>query len=213
MLRNTRNASDTDESCDDLCRRLLLTGAAKQVLALTAAPTPQRGPTARKTNRLPDWPALDPAPQMSSTAWRLEQRDECGVLKLPNSSRLVNVPEPARPRGTPYVPPASSEQLLRLKIAGGMCLVSKEMPLAQADALLRLDTAPGYRQAASLLVPIAQMDPHEAASVRAFALAMLFADYRATGAEVEADALLVEPNRLERVPLAAGLPLPHLVTP
>ncbi len=77
---------------------------------------------------------------MSGTAWRLEQRDECGVLKLPNSSRLVNVPEPARPRGTPYVPAASSEQLLRLKIAGGMCLVGEEMPLAQADALLAYGT-------------------------------------------------------------------------
>lgn len=77
--------------------------------------------------------------------------------------------------------------------------------LAQADALLRLDTAAGYRQAASLLVPIAEMDEHEAASVRAFALAMLFADYRASGAEAEAEALLVAPSRLERMPPHAHL--------
>jgi hypothetical protein len=77
--------------------------------------------------------------------------------------------------------------------------------LARADALLRLDTAAGYREAASLLEPLAEIDPDEAASVRAFALAMLFADYRAAEAEAEADALLVAPGRADAVPAHAHL--------
>jgi hypothetical protein len=77
--------------------------------------------------------------------------------------------------------------------------------LARADALLRLDTSAGYREAASLLDPLAQLDPSEAASVRAFALAMLFADYRAAEAEADAEALLVAPMRAEVVPPYAHL--------
>lgn len=77
--------------------------------------------------------------------------------------------------------------------------------LARADVLLRLDTAAGYRQAASLLEPLAQLDPSEAASVRAFALAMLFADYRAAELEPEAEGLLVGPGRADAVPAHASL--------
>jgi hypothetical protein len=77
--------------------------------------------------------------------------------------------------------------------------------LARADVLLRLDTAAGYREAASLLEPLAQLDPSEAASVRAFALAMLFADYRASDVEGEAEALLVGPGRADVVPAYASL--------
>ncbi|HEY6099804.1 MAG TPA: hypothetical protein VIW03_10265 [Anaeromyxobacter sp.] len=77
--------------------------------------------------------------------------------------------------------------------------------LAKADRLLRLDTSSGYREAASLLEPLAQMDPSEAASVRAFALAMLFADYRASELEPEIEALLVGPGRAEAVPGHAHL--------
>jgi hypothetical protein len=77
--------------------------------------------------------------------------------------------------------------------------------LARADALLRLDTAAGYREAASLLEPLAELDAVEAASVRAFALAMLFADYRAADLEAEADALLVGPGRADPVPTHAHL--------
>ena len=76
--------------------------------------------------------------------------------------------------------------------------------LARADALLRLDTAAGYREAASLLEPLAAMDPLDAASVRAFALAMLFADYRAD-VEGEVEGLLVAPGRAPVVPPHAHL--------
>jgi hypothetical protein len=77
--------------------------------------------------------------------------------------------------------------------------------LSQADALLRLDTGTGYRKAASLLEPIAQLDPMQGGSVRAFALAMLFADYRDAEAEAQADNLLVTPGRAEVVPVHANL--------
>lgn len=80
-----------------------------------------------------------------------------------------------------------------------------EAALTQADALLRLDTAAGYRQAASLLEPIAQLDPIQGASVRAFALAMLLADYRQADVEGEIENLLVAPMRAENVPPHAHL--------
>jgi hypothetical protein len=77
--------------------------------------------------------------------------------------------------------------------------------LTQADALLRLDTAAGYRDAAYKLQPIAQLDPIVGASVRAFALGMLFADYRQADAEGEIENLLVAPGRAEVVPAHAHL--------
>jgi hypothetical protein len=80
-----------------------------------------------------------------------------------------------------------------------------EAALTQADALLRLDTAAGYRQAATLLEPIAVLDPMAGASVRAFALAMLFADYRQAEVEPEIENLLVAPMRVESVPAHAQL--------
>lgn len=77
--------------------------------------------------------------------------------------------------------------------------------LPKAEALLRLDTAAGYRGAADLLQPLAKLDPLEAASMRAFALAMLAADYRDADAEPRAEALLVEPGRADTVPAYANL--------
>jgi hypothetical protein len=77
--------------------------------------------------------------------------------------------------------------------------------LTQADALLRLDTAAGYRDAAFKLQPIAQLDPITGASVRAFALSMLFLDYRQAESEAEIESLLVAPGRAEVVPAHASL--------
>jgi hypothetical protein len=77
--------------------------------------------------------------------------------------------------------------------------------LARALPLVELDTAAGYREAANVLEPVARLDPLEAASVRAFALAMLFADYRDADAEARAEALLVEPSRAGTVPVWANV--------
>ncbi len=75
---------------------------------------------------------------------------------------------------------------------------------ARADALLRLDTHAGYQQAARLLEPLARLDPIGAGARRAFALAMLFADYREPAAN-EAETFLVEPGRAREVPEEAQL--------
>jgi hypothetical protein len=102
--------------------------------------------------------------------------------------------------------------LVALVIGGGLLAYRAhhrrkvvEAALSQADALLRLDTAAGYRQAATLLEPIAQLDPMQGASVRAFALAMLFADYRQADVEAEVENLLIAPMRSENVPPYAQL--------
>ena len=77
--------------------------------------------------------------------------------------------------------------------------------IAQAEKLLDLDTADGYRRAADLLAPLAQLGPLEAGSARAFALSMLAADYRDAKAETEANALLVLPGRAKALPRYAAL--------
>lgn len=77
--------------------------------------------------------------------------------------------------------------------------------VTRAEQLMRLDTADAYRKAADLLAPHAQLDPLRAGSARAFALAMLAADYRDTRAESEANALLVIPGRADAIPPHAAL--------
>jgi hypothetical protein len=77
--------------------------------------------------------------------------------------------------------------------------------IAQAEASMLLDTAEGYRKAADLLEPLAKLDPVEAGSARAFALAMLSADYHDRRAEVTARELLVVPSRADSVPRYASL--------
>jgi tetratricopeptide (TPR) repeat protein len=82
--------------------------------------------------------------------------------------------------------------------------------IARAEELMRQDTATGYRQAAELLRPLAEADPLQSASARAFALSMLAADYRDAQAEAEAEALLVAPSRAEEIPPHATLALAAL---
>jgi hypothetical protein len=77
--------------------------------------------------------------------------------------------------------------------------------MAIADAALRLDTAAGFRKAADILEPLAKLDPQEAASMRAFALAMLASDYRQAALSGEAEALIAAPGRAENVPVWADL--------
>lgn len=77
--------------------------------------------------------------------------------------------------------------------------------LAQAERVMLLDTAESYRKAADLLAPLAKLDPLEAGSMRAFALAMLACDYRDTQAEEEANRLLVVPGRADPMPRYASL--------
>jgi hypothetical protein len=77
--------------------------------------------------------------------------------------------------------------------------------IAQAEQLIRLDTAHGFRLAAELLEPLAKIDPVEAGSARAFALAMLASDYNDRRAEVAARELLIAPSHASSVPRYASL--------
>ncbi len=77
--------------------------------------------------------------------------------------------------------------------------------MAIAETALRLDTAAGYRKAADTLEPLARLDPRDAASMRAFALAMLASDYRESDLGGEAEALITAPGRAESVPTYANL--------
>jgi hypothetical protein len=77
--------------------------------------------------------------------------------------------------------------------------------LDRASSLLRVDTAAGYRDAAALLEPLAAMDPVRAGGVRAYALAMRFADYRDAAAGSQADALLAAARRDAELPVEAHL--------
>ena len=74
-----------------------------------------------------------------------------------------------------------------------------------AEASIRLDTAAGYRKAADMLEPLGKLDPHEAASMRAFALAMLASDYRERELGAEAEALIAVPAAAGTVPAWADL--------
>ena len=131
VLRNTRSARDTDNPCDDLCQRLLLSGAVKRVLAATAAPLASR----RKWSLTP-WPDLNPDGAMEGTAWRLEKRDDCPDVASLRSLRPVRMPSVKHSRGTLYVAPVQPVQLLRLKIASGTCLIGEPQKLSVADAVL-----------------------------------------------------------------------------
>lgn len=77
--------------------------------------------------------------------------------------------------------------------------------LAKVRELMYPDTHAGYRDAARLLLPLVEIDPVEAGSARAFALAMLQADYRDQKAGAEAESLLVAPDRATVVPPPANL--------
>jgi hypothetical protein len=76
---------------------------------------------------------------------------------------------------------------------------------AQALAQMRQDTYQGFRAAADLLEPLAQLDPHDAAALRAFALAMLYADYRDEKRAAEAESLLAPSERADKIPPHAYL--------
>jgi tetratricopeptide (TPR) repeat protein len=80
-----------------------------------------------------------------------------------------------------------------------------EVGLDRAELALASDTASGYREAAKLLEPLTDIDPINAGSMRAFACAMLAADYRDEGLSETAKLLLVRPGRAPEVPPYAYL--------
>jgi hypothetical protein len=152
-------------------------------------------------------PALDPPRDLTDDPDAYEAPPDLSETQVGGSEADV---EPRRPRSAALRLAALIAVVLA--VAGGLLAYRAHhrgkvlaQGLARAEALLRLDTSVGYRDAASLLEPLAQMDPAEAGSVRAFALAMLIADYRAADLEPQVDALLVAPGRAEVVPAHAHL--------
>jgi hypothetical protein len=135
VMRNTRSARDTDNPCDDLCQRLLLSGAVKRVLSVTAAP-----PDSARSTRLTPWPALTPYTNMEGTVWRLEKRESCADAGPPRLLRPVRMPAVRRSKGVRLGAPIQPLQLLRLKIARGTCLVGEVQGLSAADAVLAYGT-------------------------------------------------------------------------
>jgi tetratricopeptide (TPR) repeat protein len=78
--------------------------------------------------------------------------------------------------------------------------------VARAEQLIRSDTWLGYQEAATLLgLRAARVDRLGAGSLRAFALAMLAADYRDEASADAARAVIGEAERAERVPPQAEL--------
>jgi tetratricopeptide (TPR) repeat protein len=140
-----------------------------------------------------------------------------------DDERLTTDEEELSLAGTPPERPASRARgsgPLRIAIALGVVILAGagllvyrghhrravlEAGLAEAGRLVALDTAAGYREAARKLEPLAGLDPLRAGSLRAFALGMLFADYRVAAAERDAEALLVVPGRASEVPPEANL--------
>lgn len=83
--------------------------------------------------------------------------------------------------------------------------------MARAKQLVRSDTWLGYHEAAALLgVRAARIDPLDAGSLRALALAMRSLDYRDPAAAPEASEALVEPARAANVPVDAQLAMAAL---
>lgn len=148
--------------------------------------------------------------------------DPDGLADLTDDSGAYEIPDELTEVGGDEAPPKRpprSTALVLAAVAAGVLLVGASLlvyrahhrtkvlgeGLARAEALLRLDTAAGFREAASLLEPLVQLDPVGVASVRAFALGMLVADYRGVELEGEAERLLVRPGRADVVPAHAHL--------
>ncbi|HET8733161.1 MAG TPA: hypothetical protein VFM45_05245 [Anaeromyxobacteraceae bacterium] len=126
------------------------------------------------------------------------------------------VPPPA---GRPPAPRSSSRVVQLVALAGVAIVVlaavllyrahHRREVLAQgmtrARELMRTDTWSGYRSAAQVLEPLVAIDAMEAGALRAFALAMLAADYRDEAGGAEAERLLDAPERAAEIPPAASL--------
>ena len=175
--------------------------------------------TGRAAGRYPSRAPLDPARDAQDPTLPTKRRSPpTPPPRTTSRTRSPRSSPTSASGGGPGRPPRSlalklaAVGALALVVGGGLLAYRAhhrrkvvEAALSQADALLRLDTAAGYRQAASLLEPIAQLDPMSGASVRAFALAMLFADYREGDAEAEVENLLVVPGARRDVPPHAQL--------
>ena len=121
-------------------------------------------------------------------------------------------PRPPSPRRISRSVQAGAAVVLVLLVVGAALVYRShhrhqvlEKGLARAREKIHDDTYRGYRAAADLLEPLVAIDPLEAGSLRAFALAMLATDYRDEQAGQVAEGLLVVPERATEVPPAANV--------
>jgi tetratricopeptide (TPR) repeat protein len=127
---------------------------------------------------------------------------------------------PGEPGGVPPPPRAGSSRTVQMVALIGVLIVALAAALlyrahhrrqvlakgmARASELLRSDTYAGYLAASQVLEPLVAIEPVEAGSLRALALAMLAADYRDERAGAEAERLLDAPERAAEVPPPASL--------
>src|SRR5512142_1468839 len=97
--------------------------------------------------------------------------------------RMEQSERPRRPLG-PILKLAGAAVAVLALLVAGLAFQSHRrkqavsVGLGKAEAALAVDTAAGYREASRLLEPLADIDPIEAGAARAFACAMLAADYR-----------------------------------
>jgi len=161
-----------------------------------------------------DEPSLEESFYEIPAELREEPRPPEAAERAPASTAASPEGEEARIRARRRFPVVKVGLVVGLLICVGVALMAFRAQgrrravregIARADELMRLDTAEAYRKAAELLAPHAQLDPLQAGSARAFALAMLAADYRDGAAEAEANTLLVVPGRAATIPPHAAL--------
>lgn len=147
---------------------------------------------------------FEPPPELSDPQHREPLREDA----MPLPSEDFDLVRPGRSLGFKLAVGLAAAAV----IAGGLLAYRYQhrknlvaAGLVQASRLFRADTAASYREAASLLEPLAQIDPVQAGAARAFALGMLSADYGDADAAADADALLLAPTRADRVPSYARL--------
>jgi hypothetical protein len=107
---------DPDTACNDLCRRLLVTGSAATVLL----------------QRLED-PTLPVDPASPAVSYRLEQRASCPEPALGRDGEFVLAIEDEA--ASPGTAPASS-LVLRGRIAQGICLIDAAARLGEAEVVI-----------------------------------------------------------------------------
>jgi hypothetical protein len=109
-------SGDPDSACNDLCRRLLVTGSAGAVLL----------------QRLED-PALPVDPASAAVSYRLEARASCPEPALDRDGDfLLKIADEA---ASPGAAPASSV-VLRGRIAQGTCLIDAPARLGEAEVVI-----------------------------------------------------------------------------
>ncbi len=181
-----------------------------------AAPTEVAPPEGKKDPSLESIIASE-IPRHDSTDPQWAEESQPGVTRVPGEGDAGGPMSGDEP---PDRPPRQSPAALKVAavvavaaLAAGSALVYRShhrkqvlaQGMARARELIYPDTWAGYRDAAAVLEPLVPIDAMEAGSLRAFALAMLYADYRDEAAGQSAEALLLEPERAPVVPPAANL--------